>query len=367
MQKDYYKILGVERDADAEEVKKAYRRLAIKYHPDRNPGDKEAENNFKLAAEAYEVLGDPQKRNLYDLYGQAGLKGTDFHDFTSVEDVFGTFGNLFSDLFGFTSMRREWNRGEDLRYEMTLSFMEAAKGVVREIEIPTPQVCAECRGTGADPKHPPEVCDRCRGAGQVINRQGFLTISTTCRRCRGTGKILKHACSCCRGKGETEIYRKLKVSIPAGVEDGVRLRLRGEGVSGRQGGSPGDLFIDLRVEEHEYFRRQGNDILLAYPISFSQAALGSVLEVPTLNGERKLTVPAGTQTHALFRLKGEGVDDGGRVGDLVVQVLVQTPENLSVEAKKLVQRLAELEGGEKKAWWKKSERDSNRDEPKSGS
>ncbi len=352
-QKDYYEVLGLSRDAGPEEVKKAFRQLALKYHPDRNPGSAESEERFKTAAEAYEVLSDPHKRSLYDSYGQAGLKGTDFHDFHSVDDIFSAFGSLFGDLFGLNRARREWNRGSDLRCEMRLTFLEAARGVRRELSIPRPEVCAECRGTGADSRHPPEVCDRCRGMGQVIHQQGFLTISTTCRSCRGAGKIIRHKCSCCKGRGETESTRTLTVTVPAGVEDGMRLRLRGEGMPGGNGGPAGDLLLDLAVEEHEYFKRQGNDLYLAYPLSFTQAALGATVAVPTLDGERELKIPAGTQTHSLFHLKKEGIDDGRRIGDLVVQVLVQTPEKLGKEERKLIERLAELEAGElKQPWWK---------------
>lgn len=353
-QKDYYEILGVDRDTNPEDLKKAYRRLAMKYHPDRNPSDKEAEEKFKEAAAAYEVLSDPHKKRRYDMYGHAGLNGTDFHDFTNIEDIFSSFGNIFGDLFGFSRVRREWNRGEDLRYEMTISFLEAARGVKREIEVPRPEECVECGGTGADPGHPPETCERCGGTGQVIHRQGFLTVATTCRKCRGEGKVIKYKCKNCAGRGITEGTKKIDLTIPPGVEDGVRLRLRGEGQPGKNGGTPGDLFIDLRVEAHEYFKRHGNDVYLAYPITFSQAALGDTIEVPTLEGARTLKIPPGTQTHQQFRIKGEGIDDGRRIGDIVVQVLVQTPERLSREARKLMKRLAEIETGSSGTpWWKK--------------
>ncbi len=353
-QKDYYDILGVPREADQDKVKKAFRQMALKFHPDRNPGDAEAEAKFKEAAEAYEVLSDPEKRRLYDAYGHAGLKGTDFHDFGSVEDIFQSFGSIFADILGFSSMRREWHRGADLRYELELTFLEAAKGATKDIDVPRAEPCPECGGTGADPAHPPEVCRPCGGTGQVVHHQGFLTMAAPCRSCRGQGRVVRHKCSFCRGRGEKSGVKKLTVTVPPGVEEGMRLRLRGEGQPGVKGGSHGDLFIDLKVTEHEYFRRQGRDVYLAYPITFSQAALGETLEVPTLDGARKLTVPPGTQTHALFRLRGEGIDDGRAVGDLVVQVMVQTPERLSREAEKLLKRLADLEGKDsRKPFWKK--------------
>jgi molecular chaperone DnaJ len=351
--RDFYDILGIGREASAEEVKKAFRQQAMQYHPDRNPGDGEAETRFKEAAEAYEVLGDAEKRRLYDTYGRAGLKGTDYHDFTSVEDIFSAFGGMFGDLFGFGRARREPDRGSDLKYDLTVSFRESVKGARKEITIPKPEVCADCTGTGVDPAHPPEICPDCRGRGQVIRQQGFLTISTTCRKCRGNGKVVTHHCSCCKGEGLLPGEKKLTITLPAGIDNGNRLRLRGEGMPGARGGAPGDLYLDITVREHPHFRRHGEDILLAYPVTVAQAALGDELEIPTLDGSRTLDLPAGTQTHSLFRIKGEGVDVGRRIGDLVVQVLVQTPDDLGREEKKLFRKLRELEQKrEKVPWWR---------------
>lgn len=354
--RDYYELLGCERGASPDEIKKAFRQMALKYHPDRNPGNREAEESFKAVAEAYEVLSDPIKRERYDRFGHEGLKGTDYHDFTNVDDIFSAFGSIFGDLLGFGRARQAWNRGADLRLELSISFLDAARGTSREIQVPRPEACSSCQGTGADPAHPPETCPTCRGRGQVLHSQGFLTISGTCRHCRGAGRIITHRCAACQGRGETETTRTLTVAIPRGVETGVRLRLRGEGMPGEKGAPPGDLYIDLVVEDHPYFRRQGRDLFVACPVSFSQAALGDTLEVPTLDGSRELEIPAGTQTHSQFRLRGEGIDDGRQQGDLVVQVIVQTPERLSGEAKKLFRQLAALDGKsrkkEKRPWWK---------------
>ncbi len=352
--RDFYDILGVGRDAGPEEIKKAFRQQAVKFHPDRNPGSQEAETRFKEAAEAYEALGDPEKRRLYDTYGRAGLKGTDYHDFTSVDDIFSAFGGLFGDLFGFGPTRRQPDRGADLKYDLSVSFSEAVKGARKEITIPKPDVCAECSGTGVDPAHPPETCPDCRGHGQVIRQQGFLTISTTCRKCRGNGKVVTHRCTCCKGDGLLPGEKKLTITLPAGIDDGNRLRLRGEGMPGERGGPPGDLYLDIAVQPHPHFRRHGEDILLAYPVSVAQAALGDELEVPTLDGSRKLDLPAGTQTHSVFRVKGEGVDVGRRIGDLVIQIMVQTPDDLGREEKKLYRKLRELElKREQVPWWRK--------------
>jgi molecular chaperone DnaJ len=349
--KDYYKILGVSSNASEEEIKKSYRRVAMQYHPDRNPGDKEAEEKFKIASEAYEVLRDPEKREIYDRYGIEGLKGTGFTGFRGFEDIFSAFGDIFEDFFGFGTghkRRTKPRSGADLRYDLKISFYEAAFGKESEIEIPKNVSCEICGGTGAKPGTYPTRCPNCRGTGQVIRSQGFFTISTTCGQCRGEGKIVPHPCKECRGYGIVRRNKKLQIKIPPGVDTGSKLRIRGEGEGGEKGGAPGDLFVFLYVEPHDFFSRQGDDILCQIPISFPQAALGSQIEVPTLNGKRNLTIPKGTETGDVFRISGEGFPKlrGYGKGDEVVQIIVKTPKNLTRRQEELLREFEEL--GEKK-------------------
>ncbi len=352
--KDFYEVLGVAREADGAEIKKAYRAKAMQYHPDRNPDDKAAESLFKECAEAYEVLCDPEKRQLYDRYGMAGLKGTDFRHYSSPEDVFGAFGDIFEDLCGFGRARQAWHRGSDLRYQIDLEFVEAVRGVKKEIELERPAICSHCQGSCAESPEDVEVCSACRGQGQVLRQRGFLTISTTCGTCRGEGRTIRTACKACKGRGQVREKKKVEVAVPAGVEEGNVLRLRGEGMpSPTPGGQPGDLLIVLRVLDHPVFQRHGLDLVIAFPVSFVQAALGDTLTVPTLDGEEELKLPAGTQPQAVLRLEGRGVKAGRQTGDLLVQVDVKIPTKLTGDQKELLRSFAATEGATSKGkkWW----------------
>lgn len=345
--KDYYKILGVSRNATEEEIKKAYRKLAMQYHPDRNPGDKEAEEKFKLASEAYEVLRDPQKREIYDHYGIEGLKGTGFTGFRGFEDIFSTFSDIFEDFFGFgTSTRRRTRprQGADLRYDLKISFYDAAFGKETEIEIPKNVTCDTCNGTGIKPGTRPVVCPLCKGRGQVTRTQGFFTISTTCGQCQGEGQYIPHPCKDCRGTGKVKKKKKIQISIPPGVDSGSKLRIRGEGEEGERGGPPGDLYVFIYVEPHEFFTREGDDIICQVPISFPQAALGTEIEVPTLDGKRTLTIPRGIESGEFLKIKGEGFPKlkGSGRGDLIVQILVKTPKNLTKRQEELLREFEEI-------------------------
>jgi molecular chaperone DnaJ len=347
--RDYYEILGVSRKADEEEIKKAYRKMALKYHPDRNPGDKDAEEKFKEAAEAYEVLHDAQKRDLYDRFGHEGLKNTGFSGFGGFEDIFSSFGDIFEDFFGFgrrgrggSSRARE---GADLRYDLAISFMEAAKGKEMELKIPRLETCSECQGNGLEPGTRPESCPTCGGRGQVVQTQGFFRISTPCPRCHGQGQIIPHPCPTCHGQGRTEETKILNIKIPAGISSGSRLRFRGQGEGGLYGGSPGDLYVVVYVEEDQFFHREGDDVICAIPISMVQAAIGTEIEVPTLNGHKKLSIPKGTQNNQTLRLKGEGFPHlrGSGKGDQLVQVTVKIPTSLNKKQEELLREFEALE------------------------
>jgi len=350
--RDYYEILGVARDADASAIKKAYRRLAVKYHPDKNPGDATAEENFKEAAEAYAVLSDPDKRARYDRFGRAGLGGqTGFHGFDPT--VFGDFSDILGDLFGLGSVfgggrRRGPMRGADLRYDLEIDFEEAVRGMRTKIQIPRHGVCERCHGSGGEPPDGVATCPECAGRGQVAFQQGFFTIARTCGRCEGSGRVVRKACTACAGQGRIRQERTIDLRIPAGVGDGTRMRVGGEGEAGDRGAPPGDLYVVLRVRPHEVFRRDDRDILLDVPITFSQAALGVELKVPTLDGEDSLSVPAGTQHGTVFRLRGKGVPslDGRGRGDQRITVTVRTPERLSADQRALFEKLAEIDGGD---------------------
>ena len=359
--RDYYEILGISRDASPQEIKKAYRRLAIKYHPDRNPDNsREAEEKFKEVSEAYKILSDPEKRQIYDQYGHAGLEaevgagagfgGFDFDPFKIFEEVFGrgSFGgDIFGDFFGRRTRARETQPGSDLHYTLEISFEEAAFGTEKEIRVGRFEPCSSCRGSGIKPGSEPQTCPRCKGTGYVAVSQGFFSISRTCTQCQGRGTIIKDPCRQCRGTGRIRTSRKIKVKIPAGVDHGAHLRLGGQGEAGSYGGPPGDLYVSLRVKPHPIFERDGNNIICEVPISFVQAALGGKVSVPTLNGKVKLTIPPGTQTDKIFRLRGKGIPylHSPNRGDQLVKVMVETPVNLNEEQRELLRKFDELRRG----------------------
>ena len=350
MQKrDYYEILGVRKDSSEQELKSAYRKLAIQHHPDKNAGDKEAEEKFKEGAEAYSVLSDPDQRARYDRFGHAGVNSSagGFQGFDP--DVFSDFSDILGDFFGFGGSRRQPNqprRGADLRYDLEINFMEAVAGVKTKIKIPRQETCQSCRGTGADPKEGLSTCTACQGQGSVRYQQGFFTIRRTCSTCQGQGQLIKKACSQCRGQGQVRKEKVLEIKIPAGVDQGSRLRIMGEGEGGPKGGPSGDLYVVLSVEEHPFFQRQDNNIYCEIPISFAQAALGGETTVPTLEKPQKIKIPAGTQSDTVFRLKGRGIVslNGYGKGDQLVRVKVATPKKLTKEQKELFEQLTAISG-----------------------
>ncbi len=346
MKKDYYKVLDVPKTATEAEIKKAYRRLAMKYHPDRNPGDQEAEERFKEAKEAYEVLTDAQKRAAYDQYGHAGVEAAaaGARGRAGAADAFADiFGDVFGDIFG--SARRGGHaqvfRGADLRYELELDLHEAVFGHTVEIEVPKLVECETCHGTGAAKGSSPLTCDACGGSGQVRISQGFFQLQQTCPKCRGAGTIIRNPCDSCFGQGRVRRTRKLSVKIPAGVDTGDRIRLAGEGEAGRNGGPPGDLYVEVSVREHPIFERDGEHLSCEVPVSFATAALGGTVEVPTLDGNVVLKIPAETQSGRVFRLRDKGVKPvrGGSRGDLFCRVVVETPVHLSGEQRELIRKL----------------------------
>jgi molecular chaperone DnaJ len=346
--RDYYEILGVTKDASDSDLKAAYRKRALKFHPDRNPDDSAAEEQFKEAAEAYEVLRDPQKRQIYDQYGHQGLEGQGFSGFGGFDDIFSSFGDIFEDFFGFSSRRGSRSRaqrGADLRYDLSMSFMDAVTGVETTIDLEKNETCNTCNGSGAEPGSQPETCPQCGGAGQVGRSQGFFTIRTTCPQCRGGGQIITNLCDACGGHGQVRVNKTVSVKIPAGVDSGSRLRLSGEGQSGARGGPPGDLYVFIQVQPHEFFVRDGDHVMCQVPISFIQAALGDTIEVPTLTGEKNLQIPKGTQPGEVFRFHGKGIPSlrSGRPGDQLIQVSIKTPTNLSKKQISLLKEFARLE------------------------
>ncbi len=347
--RDYYEVLGIERSAGADEIKKAYRKLALQYHPDRNQGDKAAEEKFKEAAEAYEVLSDAEKRQLYDRFGHEGLQQSGFSGFRDFDDIFSSFGDIFEEFFGFgqrRGRRQRVNRGSDLRYDLTIDFMDAAFGKESDVEIPRHELCDECSGTGSKDGSQPGVCYTCGGRGQVTRSQGFFSISTTCPTCQGSGTVITDPCPGCRGVGRVLKTKKLALKIPAGVETGSRLRLQGEGEPAPPGGVPGDLYVFIEVREHKTFQRRGSDVLVAVPITYSVACLGGEIDIPTLEGPDVFTIPKGTQPGKDFRIPDKGIPRlrGRGRGDLVVVVYIETPTKLNKESEELLRRLAEIEG-----------------------
>jgi molecular chaperone DnaJ len=347
---DYYTVLGVQRSASGDEIKKAYRKLALQYHPDRNPGDKAAEDKFKEASEAYQVLSDPEKRELYNRYGIEGLKGAGYQGFGAATDIFSAFGDLFEDLLGFGPRRRTASRvqpGPDLRYDLSMSFLEACQGKELDIEYDRPEICQSCSGAGGKDGTRPSRCQTCQGRGQVLRTQGFLTVGTTCPKCRGEGQILTSPCSKCHGEGRVLEKRRVHVKIPGGVDNGSRLRLQSEGGEGLNGGPPGDLYVFIQVEPHEFFQREENNIVCEIPVSFAQAALGAEIQVPTIEGKRSLTVARGTQSGEVFVLRGEGVRNlrGYGRGDQFVRVVLRTPTSLTPRQEELLRELETTRNG----------------------
>jgi molecular chaperone DnaJ len=356
--RDYYQVLGLERTVTVEEIKKAYRKLAVKYHPDKNPGDKTAEEQFKELSEAYEVLSDPQKRSLYDEHGHAAFdrraggfaRGAGgFHDpFDIFREVFGGGGSIFDDLFGGgRSDPTQPQRGGDLRYDMEITFEEAAHGCEKEITVTKPERCDVCNGSGAEAGSRVRTCPTCGGRGQVISSRGIFSIAQTCPACQGAGRVIERPCKTCHGSGRRERPSKIKLKIPGGVDTGSRLRSLGNGEAGLRGGPSGDLYVVLHVKPHEIFQRDGDDLLCEVPVNFVQAALGAEIQVPTLNGKAEIRIPAGTQPGTTFRLKGKGVKNvqGYGYGDLHVRIMVEVPTHLTSAQKAKLQEFAELCNG----------------------
>jgi molecular chaperone DnaJ len=348
--RDYYEVLGVDRVADTEEIKKAYRKLALKFHPDRNPNDKAAEEKFKEIGQAYEVLNDAQSRAAYDQYGHAAFDSrararSGFHEPGDIfREVFGNT-SIFEDLFGGGERRSGGaHRGEDLRYDMELTFLEAAQGCEKEISVTKLDLCETCHGNGAEHGATAKVCSVCGGRGQVISSRGIFSIAQTCPRCEGLGRVIDKPCRVCGGAGRSERTTKIKIKVPGGVEGGSRLRSTGNGEAGVRGGPPGDLFVVLHVKRHDIFNREGDDLLCEIPISFVQAALGDLIKVPTLTEAAEIKVPPGTQAGAVFRLKGKGIRNvhGHGHGDLMVRVQIEVPARLNAAQRAKLEEFAKL-------------------------
>jgi molecular chaperone DnaJ len=345
--RDYYEVLGVNRDAPDDELKKSYRRLAMKFHPDRNPDNPKAEEHFKEAKEAYEILSDPNKRSAYDQYGHAGVDpsaggGAGFSGFADA------FGDIFGDIFGGGRGRSNVYRGADLRYNLEISLEEAARGTETKIRIPALEECETCHGTGAKPGTQPVSCPTCGGHGQVRMQQGFFSIQQTCPKCHGSGRIVPTPCATCHGAGRVKKHKTLSVKIPAGVDEGDRIRLSGEGEAGTNGGPPGDLYVVIHISQHAVFTRDHNDLHCEMPISITTAALGGEIEIPTLDGSAKIRIPAETQTGRIFRLRGKGIKGvrSAQHGDLMCHVVVETPVNLTARQRELLQELEEISAAE---------------------
>jgi molecular chaperone DnaJ len=347
--RDYYEVLGVNRDASEEDIKKAYRKLAMKFHPDRNPDSKDSEEKFKEAKEAYEVLSEAEKRRAYDAYGHAGVNpqmgmggGPGAEGFGGFAEA---FGDIFSDIFGGGQGRGRASvfRGADLRYNLEVSLEQAARGTETKIRIPTMETCETCKGSGAKPGTSPKTCETCHGSGTVRLSQGFFSIQQTCPTCHGTGKMITDPCATCRGAGRLKKHKTLAVKIPAGVDEGDRIRLSGEGEAGVNGGPPGDLYVVIHLKPHSVFQREGDDLHCEMPISFAQASLGGEIEIPTLDGSAKIKVPAETQTGQVFRLRGKGIKGvrSSYPGDLMCEVVVETPVRLTDRQKEILRELDE--------------------------
>jgi molecular chaperone DnaJ len=360
--RDYYEVLGVNKDASDEDIKKAYRKLAMKHHPDRNPDGKDAEERFKEAKEAYEMLSEPEKRRAYDAYGHAGVNpqmggmGAGPEGFGGFAEA---FGDIFSDIFGGQGRgRASVFRGADLRYNLEVSLEQAARGTETKIRIPTMETCETCKGSGAKPGTQPKTCETCKGSGTVRLSQGFFSIQQTCPTCHGTGKMVTDPCAACRGAGRIKKHKTLAVKSPAGVDEGDRIRLSGEGEAGVNGGPPGDLYVVIHLKAHGVFQRDGDDLHCEMPISFTQAALGGEIDIPTLDGSAKIKVPPETQTGQVFRLRGKGIKGvrSSYAGDLMCEVAVETPVRLTERQKELLRELEDI-----------NRKDSNRHNPRAKS
>ena len=352
--RDYYEVLGVSRDVSSAELKKAYRARALADHPDRNPSDPAAEERFKETSEAYAVLSDAEKRSAYDRFGRAGLGAAGaaggFQDFGDLGNFSDLFSDLFGDIFGGArgaQRRGRGQRGADLRYNLEVEFSDVLNGLEAQIKIPKMRVCTRCEGNGAQPGTSPETCERCGGAGQVVMQQGFFRISRPCDGCGGAGEILRHRCSDCRGSGRMEAEQTIQVKVPAGVDDGTRLRLVGEGEAGISGGPPGDLYVVISIKPDDLFERDGRDIHCAAPISFPQAALGAEIEVQTLEGKVEVRIPEGTQSGKVMRLRGKGFPSirSAARGDQLVHIYVEVPTRINKRQRELLEELAEETGG----------------------
>lgn len=350
VKRDYYEVLSVAKDASPEDIKKAFRRMAKELHPDRNPGNKEAEDKFKEAAEAYDILQDPEKRQRYDQFGHEGLKGIPTHGFQNFEEIFESFGDLFGGggifegLFG-GQRRAGPRRGASLKVELVLDFLDACKGIKKTIELRRAELCEECTGTGAKAGSKPKGCELCGGRGEVIQSSGFFQVRTSCPQCGGAGQVISDPCKKCDGRGRIPKKREIVVDIPAGVDDGTRVRITGEGEPGDKGGPAGDLYCYISVKPHDFFERHENDILLEVPITFSQAALGTTVDVPSIDGKQKVEVKPGTQSGEVLKIRGAGVQDprGYGKGDQLVRVVVEVPRKLNKKQEELLREFAKLE------------------------
>lgn len=351
--RDFYEILGVERGADQDTIKKAYRKLAMQFHPDKNPDNKEAEDKFKEAASAYEILGDPEKRAKYDRFGHSAFQQGGGRGFTDVDDIFSSFGDIFGDFFGMAGgnarsgrSRNQPRRGADLRYLTEVSLAEVISGVERDIEFDTEETCESCKGTGSERGSAPETCSTCGGHGQVRVSQGFFQMATTCPTCQGQGTVVKNPCKQCRGRGRQKQHRKIKITIPPGVDTGTRLRVTGEGEGGHLNGPAGDLYVEIRVAEDERFERENEHLYSRFEVPYLQLLLGGEAEIPTVTGKAKLDIPRGTQVGETLKISGEGVPSlrSGRRGDLYIQIGVEFPKKLSKKEEELLKELAGMQG-----------------------
>lgn len=365
--RDYYEVLEVQRGASPQEIKSAYRKAAIKYHPDKNPGDKASEDKFKEASEAYAVLSDADKRARYDQFGHSGMGANPFEGFGFSGSVNDIFSDIFSEIFGNTrgggrSRTPGVNRGADLRFNLEIAFEQAAFGAEVQVKVPRPVRCTVCSGSGSRPGTGPKTCPTCGGSGEMRFSQGFFSVARACSSCGGAGRVISDPCPTCRGAGKTEAEATLTVKIPPGVDTGTRLRLTGEGEPGEGGGPAGDLYVVLHVREHPFFQREENEVFCEIPISFVDATLGTSIDVPTLEGPEKLKVPAGTQTGKIFRIRGKGIPSlsGRGRGDQHIRVVIETPTNLSKQQRKLLEQFAEASSPEShpqaQGFWEKVKR-----------